>query len=145
MTKQHPNENNERNRDLNSIIKESHSFPQPSGPTMIKGCLLLVWSQDWKESWFRCWSGVLITGRAPELARSDKVRLSGSCTRGKAIKHTRAHMWCACVNSLAHNYVYAPQVGRWPVCQIHGHSKCPTIFWSLEGSHESCGTPGMEE
>ena len=61
----------------------SSSFPQPSGPTTMNGCLLVLRSQGWNMARLRWTSGVRTTGREPcWLARSDMVRLSGTYMLG---------------------------------------------------------------
>lgn len=49
-------------RAINSISGGAHSFPHPSGPTIMKGCLLLLCSHGWNMSRFRCTSGVRTRG-----------------------------------------------------------------------------------
>ena len=105
---------------ISESITGAYSFPQPSGPMIMKGCLLPVWSQDRKVSWFRCRSGVRTTGGG-EPERSDKVRVSGSCNNYESDKHT--HMYTVCLHMIAHdsmqyvNFCTVPEVGRWPAGQ----------------------------
>ena len=69
---------------INSISGGAHSFPHPSGPTIMNGCLLLLCSHGWNMSRFRCTSGVRTRGTAESVpvpgppVRSVSERLSGT-------------------------------------------------------------------
>ena len=52
---------------FNSLHNISYSFPHPSGPTKMKGCLLLGCSHGVNMSRLLCISVVNTTGSEPEL------------------------------------------------------------------------------
>ena len=72
---------------LMTLRVNTHSFPHPSGPTTMKGCLLLPCSQGENMSRPLCTSVVRTTGREPPL-RSEIMGLSGTC----GIKPTELNM-----------------------------------------------------
>ena len=61
--------------DNERILSFPYPFPQPSGPTRMKGCLFSGSSQGLKKSRQRWTSGVLITGRELASLKSDADKL----------------------------------------------------------------------
>ena len=127
---------------INSISGGAHSFPHPSGPTIMNGCLLLLCSHGWNMSRFRCTSGVRTRGTAESVpvpgppVRSVSERLSGTWGGGGREVITLGQAWAGQL------LLYLQLVGGQPsrAAVVEGVQEPPGVWRSLmEHVKHLCG------